>query len=175
MRSVAVMLLATGAALAAAASAPAKLPTFTAGTRIDPGRAIAGVKLGASQEKAEKTWGPGQCSTAGDVTICAYLGPGVPSLQGQASFTVRGGNVESISVNAGYTAASDRVVQGPLARLKTSKGIGLGSPSGAVKQAYPKATKPSPNRYRLVGPGTRVTEFTLVKGKVSDIRVSAAG
>jgi hypothetical protein len=122
------------AALAAAAFG--KVPTFKPRT-IVPGQSIGGVKIGMSKARATKGWGkPDRCQ-AGTPIWCQYLAEstlsnGFKVKQPFSGFYLKGGKVVAIEIEFAENAAVDAKVT----KLKTSKGIHLGSTMAAARSAY---------------------------------------
>lgn len=118
------------------ATADAKVPKYKPKT-IVPGQSLGGVKIGMTKAKASKLWGkPDRCS-ADKPSWCQYLAEG--TLQGGfkitqpfSGFYVKGGKVVAVGVEfAENTAVDPKVI-----KLKTSKGIHLGSSMAAARSKY---------------------------------------
>lgn len=113
------------------AVAGAKLPTF-ASKRIVLGKSIGGVRPGMTLAVAQKAWGPGGLSEAGDPcqesgrTSCIWSGS---SVRERAILGLAGdGTVESVRIVGGPKS--------PLAKLKTNKGLGLGTKNSVFLKTY---------------------------------------
>jgi hypothetical protein len=113
------------------AVAGAKLPTF-ASKRIVLGKSIGGVRPGMSLAAAQQAWGPGGISEAGDPcqdsgrTSCIWKGS---SIRERAIVGLDGnGIVQQVLIVGGPKS--------PLAKLKTSKGLGLGTKSSVLYKTY---------------------------------------
>jgi hypothetical protein len=126
--------------LLAAGPASARIPKFNPNT-IVTGQAIGGVKIGMTKKQAVAVWGkPDRCrkeeTYPGDFrTFCEYVARS--SLGGStpipfARFVVRSGRVILVDVESAENAAADSKVN----KLKTSKGIGIGSKMSAARKAY---------------------------------------
>ena len=167
-------LLAAGlaGALALPAVADAGFPAPRS-TLISPGASIGGVKLNSSYKNAHAAWGGGgACQVKVDCVYYAGSGKVAPTTSPQAMFSVLGGKVYRIQLQA---AALGQGTTHPLDAYKTVKGIGLGSTKAQLLKAYPKATNnpTSPDYYTLKGKGTIFTSFVLTKGHVATIIVQA--
>lgn len=126
-----VMVVALVSSFALPAVSGAKLPTF-ASKRIVLGKSIGGVRPGMTLAAAQKAWGPGGISEAGDA--CQE--------SGRTSCIWAGGSVREraiLGLADDGTVASVRIVGGPrspLAKLKTSKGLGLGTKNSVFVKTY---------------------------------------
>jgi hypothetical protein len=147
--------------LALPATAGAALPK-AGSTLIVPGKSVGGVALGATAAAVQKAWGPAKnCEFQ-----CAYEG-GKHGDETAANAGVlleepAGGKgpakVWRIFLTVGQKKVGNELkpdLNTPLSKFKTSKGIGIGSTMGELKNAYPGAKKES-------GPG--FADYTL-KGK----------
>lgn len=151
--------------LAAAAPASADLPKAKS-TTIVPGKSIAGVKVGMTVAQALAAWGPSpDCTAETRIAICWYRGT---ERQGNASFTVAGGAVRTVTIQAGRKGI-DLVFAGPLQQWRTAKGVRLGSTARQVVKAYPKA-KSAPYGIQL-GSGTRTTGLATSLTRIYQIAV----
>lgn len=135
-------------------------------------KSIAGVKLGQSIKDAKKAWkGHGRCGRAGDATTCSWGS----ERKGHLGFVYATGTdrVFQVSISAGVSPPPPKsVYPKPLSRVKTSKGIGLGSKKSALKRAYPGGR--SGNGYCIrrgnttttfnFGEHSRVAIITLYRG-----------
>lgn len=114
------------------AAAGARLPK-PASNRIVLGKSIGGVRPGMSLAVAQKAWGPGGISEAGDAcqefgrTSCIWKGR---STRERAILEIANdGTIDAVRIIGGPTS--------PLARLKTAKGFGLGTKISSLMHAYP--------------------------------------
>jgi hypothetical protein len=160
--------LGVAAVLALPAIAQASLPSSKS-TLIVPAKSLAGLKLNSSLAAASAAWGKGgSCSPSG----CEYGLPSNPS--GTASFVLATKTegapllVVEITIGVGRTGTKPNF-NTPLARYKTSSGIGLGSTVAALKHAYPHLISSSTGVYGLVGAGESGTTFVAEKGRVESI------
>lgn len=124
--------------LMVAAPASAKVPKFSSAT-ITPGSGVGGVTVGMTKAKAVRVWGtPDRCQPARvGTTWCQYLGvsilPGGSRInQAFAGLYVRAGRIVGIEVEFAENPAIDPKVR----KLKTSKGIRLGSTIASLRPAY---------------------------------------
>lgn len=154
-----------------------------AARRFDPShrtivihRSIAGVRLGQSVSAAKRAWkGDVSCSPQGDAAACLWRGGG--ERLGQMGFIYARGvdKVDGVSINAGTSALHQTIFRKPLTTLKTSRGIGLGSRSSAVRKAYPGGTRPGPFQYSVTR-GKAATMFVFTeKRRVSAITIENHG
>jgi len=124
-----VIALASSSALPAVAAA--RLPTF-ASKRIVLGKSIGGARPGMTLAAAQKAWGPGGISEAGDA--CQE--------SGRTSCIWTGGSVREraiLSLADDGTVKAVRILGGPrspLAKLKTSRGLGLGTKNSVFFKTY---------------------------------------
>ena len=125
------MVVALVSSFALPAVAGAKLPTF-ASKKIVLGKSIGGVRPGMTLAAAQSAWGPGGISEAGDP--CQE--------SGRTSCIWKGGSVREqaiVGLDGNGVVQSVRIVGGPkspLAKLKTSKGLGLGTKSSVFFKTY---------------------------------------
>jgi len=120
--------------LAVAGSAEAKLPKFKTKT-IVPGQAIGGLKIGMTKAKAIKTWGkPEQCQDS--PLWCQFRADsqinGFTTNNPFAGWYLKGGKIVAVEIETAENTAIDP----KLAKLKTSKGIHLGSSMTAARSKY---------------------------------------
>ncbi|MDX6665773.1 MAG: hypothetical protein QOG68_1979 [Solirubrobacteraceae bacterium] len=158
----------------------AALPKLKTKT-IVVGKSIGGVVLGASFKDAKKAWGKGgKCVNEFGSTNCTYETKKPADGQGQYSGTP-GKKVTEIVITAGLNPVGNGpVFNTPLAKLKTSKGIHIGSTAKAVAKAYPKAKfrlipMSQGYEYYIKGPGKAATEFQMSKqtdGQVQFIQMT---
>ena len=120
--------------LAVAGSANAKVPTFRTKT-IVPGQAIGGVKIGMTKAQARKAWGkPDTCYDS--PLWCQFRADS--HINGSvinnpfAGYYLKGGKVVAVEFEFAENAAIDP----KLTKLKTSKGIHLGSSMAAARSKY---------------------------------------
>ncbi|HEY1833786.1 MAG TPA: hypothetical protein VGG08_05060 [Solirubrobacteraceae bacterium] len=165
-------LVATVALLAAPAISAASLPS-THSTSIVPSKSIGGVKLGMSLAQATKAWGKGgTCSEAG----CQYQSKS----GGFADFSLIRKTETSqpvvgiIVIETGTVGTtSKRNYNTPLARWKTSSGIGLGSTVKQLRHAYPQAKKLGTSAYQMKGSGGTFTTFFINGSRIMSMNVSS--
>jgi hypothetical protein len=145
--------------LAVPTAATAKLPATT-NTKIVPGKSMGGVKLDMTKTQVFAKWGKGSCVAGAGYCEWQRKKPTYVSQYERAVVSFVGGKAVKIHVQGAYTKGSHKLVPGPLAKWKTSKGVSLGSKRGAVPKAYPGA-KPSggdaPGFNLLLGSGRNVT------------------
>jgi hypothetical protein len=121
-------------ALAVAGSADAKMPKFRTKT-IVPGQAIGGLKIGMTKAKAVKTWGkpehcqdsPLWCQFRADSHITGFT-----TNNPFAGWYVKGGKIVAIEIEFAENTAIDP----KMVKLKTSKGIHLGSSLADARSKY---------------------------------------
>jgi hypothetical protein len=110
---------------------------------IVPGSAIGGVKVGMTKHQAVAVWGSAdRCLPFENVTWCQYL-TAAPS-QGAgtitnpfAGFFLKGGKVVAVEVDLPNNGLASKVK-----KLKTAKGVGLGSAATKVRAKYGIPTPP---------------------------------
>lgn len=129
--------------LVAVGPAGARVPKFKPFT-IVTGKSIGGVKIGMTKKQALAVWGPAdRCrkeqTYPGDFrTFCEYVARStlsdgtVTPPQTFAHFVVRSGRVILVNVESAENKTADPKIN----RLKTSKGIGIGSKMSAARKAY---------------------------------------
>jgi hypothetical protein len=119
-----------------ATTADAKVPKYTPKT-IVPGQSIGGVKVGMTKAKASKVWGkPDRCS-ADKPAWCQYLAEstlqgGSKVVQPFSGFYVQAGKVVAVGIEYAENAAIDPKLE----KIKTSKGIHLGSSMADARSKY---------------------------------------
>jgi hypothetical protein len=136
--------LATTTVLAAAlmlSATPAlanKTPTFSfKKPSIVPGSSIGGVKVGMTRHQAVVQWGsPDRCVAFENTTWCQYLT--TAPIQGGgtitdpfAGFFLKGNKVVAVEVGLPNNSLASKVK-----KLKTAKGVGLGSRAATVRAKY---------------------------------------
>lgn len=143
-----------------------------------PGDSIGGVALGGTFASAKKAWGKGgKCVNEFGSVTCTYETKKSTDWFGRYSGSP-GKKVTEITIGAGSDATQKPVFNVPLAKLKTKKGIHIGSTGAAVMKAYPKAKfRQVPQsqgfEYYLPGPGKASTEFELSGDKTSQVQFIA--
>jgi hypothetical protein len=117
-----------------AASASAKVPHFVlAHPSIEPGTSIGGIAVGDTMNEAKVTWGaPDSCTTSGGLTTCAYTLPSNIGPKYVAAFYVKKGHVVAIELDSPEQPNALKAVK----RLKTAKGIHVGSPIASARAKY---------------------------------------
>lgn len=128
------------AALIAPAAAQAKLPSF-ADTSFVANSGIGGAKLGQGRNAATHAWGTASHGECSDFT-CMFQDLRRPQYgYAQLSFEDgKRGRVSQVIIATGTDSRTGKpVFSTPLAAIKSSAGIGLGSSQRAVKAAYPKS------------------------------------
>jgi outer membrane protein assembly factor BamE (lipoprotein component of BamABCDE complex) len=132
------------AALAVPGVAAAKTPKFSfKKPSIVPGQSIGGVKVGMTKHQAAAAWGsPDRCVPFENVTWCQYLTtssvPGGPSIASPlAGFFLKGSKVAAVEVELPNNNLVAKVK-----KLKTAKGVGLGSSAATVRAKYGIPTPP---------------------------------
>ncbi|HEX4438067.1 MAG TPA: hypothetical protein VH061_14875 [Solirubrobacteraceae bacterium] len=159
-----------------AASAQAATPKLK-NTLIVPNKSVGALKLGMSATAAKAAWGAGKCETSG---LCQFGARPTPSA-GYAAYAVNtltagtAKTVLTITLEAGPFGKPKRNYSTPLARFKTSKGIGLGSTKAALLRAYPHMTNEQPNFYIIPQSESVETIFGLEAGRVDLIAIGAHG
>ena len=152
------------AALAVPAAAIAKTPKFSfKKPSIVPGQSIGGVSVGMTKHQTAAVWGaPDRCVKFENVIWCQYLT--VAPLQGGGStttpfagFFLKGSKVVAVGIDLPNTnlAATWK-------KLKTAKGVGLGSSAAKARAKYHIPTPPpgeaTASRNQLKQ-GKRCTQF----------------
>jgi hypothetical protein len=118
------------------AIADATVPKYQPKT-IVPGQSVGGVKVGMTKAAASKLWGkPDRCS-AETPSWCQYLAEstlqnGFKVTQPFSGFYVKGGKVVAVGVEF----AENKAVDPKVTKLKTSKGIHLGSSMADARSKY---------------------------------------
>ncbi len=182
MRARTAAVLFAALALALPAAAQAGLPKTT-DSLIVPGKSIGGVALGGSPASVTKAWGPNKACEY----QCLYQGkagagesPSLASVLLESKANGAPGKVWMISINVGEKTAGSKLIPDfttPLTRLRTIKGIGLGSKLTELKQAYPAAKKASTavdSTYLIKGPREIATYFTFGDaGMITGIQVES--
>ncbi len=145
-------LLVAVVALACAAT-PAAAHTYTYPNPSDPTirapRVIAGVHIGQRLDAARRAWGPGRGGCRVDVsgnTVCTY-GNDREEGRGVAYFAAEGTSPSSrvylVTIAVWLRLGVTPVYKGPLMRIRTKHGIGLGSTSRRLRRAYPRLRRNS--------------------------------
>jgi hypothetical protein len=121
-------------ALAVAGGAQAKVPKFKTKT-IVPGQAIGGLKVGMTKAKAVKTWGkPEHCQDS--PLWCQFRADshinGFTTNNPFAGWYVKSGKIVAIEIEF----AENDAIDPKLMKLKTSKGIHLGSSMADARSKY---------------------------------------
>jgi hypothetical protein len=159
--------------LAAQGVAEAALPA-THNQTIVTSSSIGGVKLGQTLAQAKAAWGVhgGSCKTSPPTVICRYAGR---KGDGGGAFVTLNGKVETVAISATPKPGSHSLnFSTPMARFKTSKGIGLGADIAAVKRAYPHALRLHPGTAYGLFSGRNQTLFSFTGTKLGLIQVHAS-
>ena len=132
---------------------------------INPDRLVlAGVKLGQGKKRVQREWGPAECTNKG----CLWkdrdkaLGSGI--------VLFKKGNTVAATIFAGAKGGKP-VYKGPILKIKTRKGIGLGSTVGELKKAYPDVEK-GPGGFYLGPQGPPFSFFQVAGRKISAIMIN---
>lgn len=157
------------AAVASPSTAIADLPTFKT-TKVDPGKSLAGVKIGASRSVALKAWGK-NCTTIKNKVQnqCVYRAKG-DSQERKGSgvvFFSGAGKVRAVS----FTTPVSNPFRAPFTKLKTSKGVGIGSTRDELRSAYPDARTANQGLYVEIYTGSMMTQFTVGEGRTTSIYI----
>lgn len=144
------------------ATASADLPTFKT-TKVDPGKSLAGVKIGASKASALKAWGK-KCRTARNQCVYEAKGDTIQS-KGAGVIFFTAGKVSAVS----FKAPTKNPFRAPYTKLKTSKGVGIGSTRDQLRAAYPDARTANQGLYVEVYTGSMMTQFTVGEGRTTNI------
>lgn len=117
-----------------ASPAGAKVPRFQyAMPSIVPGNAIGGIEVGDTRGKAKATWGtPDDCFAYKGTTTCSFSHPGPIGDVWIASYYLKQNRVVAITVET----SEQRVANDKVKKLKTAKGIGVGSLISKARQKY---------------------------------------
>jgi hypothetical protein len=121
-------------ALSVATGAEAKVPKFKTRT-IVPGQSIGGLKIGMTKGKAVKTWGkPEQCQDS--PLWCQFRADshinGFTTNNPFAGWYLKAGKIVAVEIEFAENAAVDP----KLVKLRTSKGIHLGSSLSDARSRY---------------------------------------
>ena len=121
-------------ALAIAGTAEAKVPKFRTKT-IVPGQAIGGLKIGMTKAKAVRTWGkPEHCQDS--PLWCQFRADshinGFTTNNPFAGWYLKAGKIVAIEIEFAENTAIDP----KMVKLKTSKGIHLGSSMADARSKY---------------------------------------
>jgi hypothetical protein len=179
-----VVLLSLALVLALPAIAAAGLPQAKS-TLIVPNKSIGGVALGATTSAVEKAWGKsGNCEFD-----CIYEAARKSETELPSSGTVlleekKPGDPKKvwlITLRTGSKVVNGKSIPNfdtPLTKLKTSKGIGLGSKASELARAYPKAKRKGiaggAYYYEITGPKEVATSFSFSEtNKVIGINVES--
>jgi hypothetical protein len=165
--------------LALAPSADAKLPKFKNKT-IVPGQSIGGLKIGMTKAKAIKTWGkpeacqdsPLWCQFRADSTINGFT-----TNNPFSGWYLKGGKIVGVEIEFAENAPIDA----KMVKLKTSKGIHLGSSLIDARKKYglpPGSGGEAGLSRAIVKKGNRCTLFyapTPPYEKIEAIQVGVCG
>lgn len=155
-------------AAASPATAAADLPKFKT-TKVEPGKSLAGVKIGASRASALKAWGKG-CRTV--TNQCVYETKGDRQrAKGSGVIFFTGGKVSAVQVGT----PSTNPFRAPFTKLKTSKGVGIGSTRDELRAAYPESRTANQGLYVEIYTGSLMTQFTVGEGRTTSIFIGPKG
>lgn len=137
-------------------------------------KSIGGIAFGDKAAKAKSKWDFAKCEkeNTSKVGRCTWKGT---KKQGQASFGYLNGKIVSVNFEAGFSSSNPAIFVAPLTKLKTTKGIKLGSTVDATIAAYPGGygvPVDVPNAelsYYNIDNGRVVTRFSFRNGLVSSI------
>jgi hypothetical protein len=126
-------LLLAALTLAASPAFANRTPKFSlAKPSIVPGISIGGVKVGMTRHQAVATWGaPDRCVPFENVSWCQYLTTVEGITDPFAGFYLKGGKVVGVTIGLPTRNFANKVT-----KLKTAKGIGLGSAAATVRAKY---------------------------------------
>jgi hypothetical protein len=174
-------LAAVGLALAVvgclSSAASAALPA-SHDTLIVPGRSIGGLKVGASLQEVNASWGGNcvsseECVWDGKRQGCAQIAMMNPQTQLDIEH-LGAGHVKTIVLDYLTHVGPNPSYKTPLARFRTAKGIGIGSSVKSLLKAYPHAKRvhypemQGPGRvYYVLGLGLRYCGFLTHNGRVA--------
>jgi hypothetical protein len=164
-----------------ATTADAKVPKFKPKT-IVPGQSIGGVKVGMTKAKASKVWGKADRCSAETPSWCQFLAEGTLQdgfkiTQPFSGFYVKGGKVVAVGLDYAENAAIDPKLE----KIKTSKGIHLGSSMADARSKYgigPASGGEAGQSRALYKKGNRCTLFyapTSPYTKIEAIQVGICG
>ena len=117
-----------------------------------PGR-IAGIRIGERLDAARNAWGSGRGNCRfrdTGITVCTYgndrdRGRGVAYYAAEGS--IPSGRVYTVTIAVGMRLGVVPVYKGPLMRIRTRHGIGLGSTSRRLRRAFPRLRRNSTGFY----------------------------
>jgi len=167
MRSSSLLFVVVLAIAANTSTAAAELPSFKT-TKVEIGKSLAGVKIGASRASALKAWG-NKCKTVKNKVQnqCVYRAKG-DSQERKGSgviFFSGAGKVTAVSV----TTPSVNSFRAPFTKLKTSKRVGIGSTRDELRAAYPESRTANQGLYVEIYTGSTMTQFTVGEGRTKAI------
>jgi hypothetical protein len=146
------------AALALVPAAEAALPKFSSKV-IVVNKSIAGVKVGGAFPASRKAWGGGGVC---EPNTCWWRLKPQDLSKGEARFSsVDGKTVSSVQLDLPPDANGKFNFKTPLAKVKTDKGIGIGSTVKQLKKAYPKAKSLGGGTSFMIKKGSRETTFVV--------------
>jgi hypothetical protein len=165
--------------LGLAGTADAKLPKFKTKT-IVPGQAIGGLKIGMTKAQATKTWGkPEQCQDS--PLWCQFRADshinGFTTNNPFAGWYLKAGKIVGVEIEFAENTAIDP----KMVKLKTSKGIHLGSTMADARSKYglgPASGGEAGLSRAIVKKGKRCTLFyapTPPYSKIEAIQVGVCG
>jgi hypothetical protein len=161
--------------LTAGAQAATTTPKL-ANRLIVPNKSVGSLKLGQSRSAALAAWGKGTTCGAGGCVFGKEPTPASGRAQYSLAATIEGASptVATIVLEAGPFGKKLNF-KTPLASLKTSKGIGLGSTKAQLLRAYPHMTSAGANFYVIPFSPTDETIFGLLGGRVNMIAIGEHG
>ncbi len=171
-RIILTMLVCAAALPASAWATPtgAALPRFHSKLLV-PGKSAGGVSLGENAAKAIRAWG-GNSSCMPDPTLlsCSW-GSQSNGSTGTAELLFVGGKVSYIELTLGDTAQGIPIHRGSLMKLKTRKGIGMGSTPAQLLKAYGSSQVGSNELGYTLGSGSHTTTFRTSSGATCTILI----
>jgi hypothetical protein len=152
--------------LVVAPVADAKLPAPKV-TTVVVGKSVAGVKLGMTLTAAKQKWGAGsKCGAAAagpGATQCTWSNSSSPNGAKLILLGI-GGKVRAIVVDGGPGGAA-------IEAFRTTKGIGIGSTTAALKAAHPGLANTLGPDNPSLGSGATMTSFYVKGGHVRSLQV----
>jgi hypothetical protein len=160
----------SASALASTTPTGASLPRFHS-TLIVPGRSAGGVSLGESAAKAIKAWGGNSSCVPGPALLSCTWGSDNNGSTGTAELDFVRGKVNYIDLTLGDTDQGVAIHRGALMKLKTKKGIGMGSSDAQLLKAYGASQVGSNELGFTLGSGSHTTTFRTSAGRFVTILI----